>query len=161
MSATDAPSRNTCLTLEFINTVQRVPRSQGACDVHASWAKSVTLYPILLANVWMNVPHPELQASLSSMRTTVPFSTKIAFMSCPPISRIKLTSGINDAAARSCAIVSMMPLLSPNAALMSSSPYPVEHEPTTSSSAPLRAASSFKAISPSATALIGFPRFSL
>ena len=77
---------------------------------------------MLLAKVWMNVPQPELHASLSSMRTTAPFSTKIAFMSCPPMSRIKLTSGMSEAAALSCAIVSIMPLSSPKAALMSSSP---------------------------------------
>ena len=122
MSATEAPSLRTCFTLEFIKTVQRVPRSQGALDWQASLAKSPTEYPMLLAKVCMKVPQPEEHASLSSILTTAPFSTKIAFMSCPPISRMKLTSGMSDAAARSCAMVSIMPLSSPNAALISSSP---------------------------------------
>ena len=42
ISATDAPSLSTCFTFEFMKTVQRVPRSQGAFDWQASWAKSPT-----------------------------------------------------------------------------------------------------------------------
>ena len=42
ISATEAPSLSTCFTFEFMKTVQRVPRSQGAFDWQASWAKSPT-----------------------------------------------------------------------------------------------------------------------
>ena len=40
----------------------------------------------------MNEPHPEEQASLISMRLMTPPDTNIAFMSCPPMSRMKDTS---------------------------------------------------------------------
>ncbi len=43
MSATVAPSFCACFTLEFINTVQRVPRSIGFFAKRASFAKSRTL----------------------------------------------------------------------------------------------------------------------
>ena len=39
MSWTDAPSFWACLTLEFMNTVQRVPRSTGSLAKSASAAK--------------------------------------------------------------------------------------------------------------------------
>ena len=39
MSATVAPSRRVCFTFEFMNTVQRVPKSQGFWAMQASWAK--------------------------------------------------------------------------------------------------------------------------
>ena len=81
MSAIDAPSRNTCLTFEFMKTVQRVPRSHGNSAVQASAANSDTLYPRLLAKVSMKDPHPDEQASLISMRVSTPRSTKMALMS--------------------------------------------------------------------------------
>ena len=43
MSATVAPSFWACFTLEFMNTVQRVPRSVGFSANRASLAKSSTL----------------------------------------------------------------------------------------------------------------------
>ena len=40
MSLTVAPSRNACFTFEFMNTVQRVPRSHGEAARHAASANS-------------------------------------------------------------------------------------------------------------------------
>ena len=42
----------------------------------------------------MNEPHPDEQASLISMRLMTPLFTKMAFMSCPPMSRMNDTSGV-------------------------------------------------------------------
>ena len=42
MSSISAPSRSTCFTLEFMNTVHLVPRSQGALLRQAAAAKSAT-----------------------------------------------------------------------------------------------------------------------
>ena len=72
MSLTVAPSRKACLTFEFMNTVQRVPRSHGAAARQASEAKSPTEKPRVLANVSMNEPQPEEQASFISMRSITP-----------------------------------------------------------------------------------------
>ena len=93
MSSEVAPSRIACFTLEFIKTVQRVPRSYGCGASHAMRAKSPTVYPNILAKVSMKEPQPEEQASLISSRRMVWFSTKMAFISCPPMSRMKDTSG--------------------------------------------------------------------
>ena len=65
MSATVAPSFCACFTLEFMNTVQRVPRSVGFFAKSASLAKSSTLKFRELANVSMKEPQPEEQASFS------------------------------------------------------------------------------------------------
>lgn len=85
---------------EFIKTVQRVPKSQGCKAIQAERAKSDTLYFNVRAKVSMNEPHPDEQASFSSMRVIAPCLTKIAFMSCPPMSRMKETSGAICRAAR-------------------------------------------------------------
>ena len=92
MSSTVAPSRSTCFTFEFMNTVHLVPRSHGADARHAASENSETVYPKPFAKVSMNEPHPEEQASLISIRSMTPPLTKIAFMSCPPMSRMKVTS---------------------------------------------------------------------
>ena len=91
MSSNVAPSRSTCLTFEFMNTVHLVPRSQGDCERHAALAKSSAEYPRDMANVSMNDPQPEEQASFISILSITPLWTKMAFMSCPPMSRMKDT----------------------------------------------------------------------
>lgn len=74
MSATDAPSRSTCFTFEFMNTVQRVPRSHGEEARQAARAKSPTVQFRDWANVLMNEPQPDEQASFTSMRVIAPLS---------------------------------------------------------------------------------------
>src|SRR3989304_3561806 len=64
ISLIEAPSRNDCLTFEFMNTVQRVPRSQGASPLVASFANSAAVYPMLRAKDSTNEQHPEKHASL-------------------------------------------------------------------------------------------------
>ena len=81
MSATSAPSRKACLILEFMKTVQRVPKSQGAWAKTAFWANSEAVKPKELAKVSMNEPQPDEQASFSSIRFRTPSSMNMAFMS--------------------------------------------------------------------------------
>jgi hypothetical protein len=83
-----------------MKTVQRVPRSHGLSARHACAAKSATAYPNELANVSMKEPQPDEQASLISMRLSTPWSTKMAFMSCPPMSSMNDTCGSMSRAAR-------------------------------------------------------------
>jgi hypothetical protein len=58
MSAVVAFSRSDCFTLEFINTVHRVPKSHGRSAVQASAANSGAEYPSDLPNVSTNDPQP-------------------------------------------------------------------------------------------------------
>ena len=87
-----APSLSTCFTFEFIKTVHLVPKSHGASEWQAARENSCAEYPRDLANVSRKEPHPEEHASLISIRSITPLFTKITFISCPPISRIKDTS---------------------------------------------------------------------
>ena len=72
MSARLAPSFCACLTLEFIKTVHRLPRSTGARANSPSLAKSATGSPIQQAKVSRKEPHPEQHASMSQMPTKAP-----------------------------------------------------------------------------------------
>ena len=81
MSDTCAPSFWACFTLEFINTVQRVPRSTGCRAKRASFAKSFAVKPRELAKFSINEPQPEEQASLSSTFSTTPPFSLMHFMS--------------------------------------------------------------------------------
>ena len=92
ISSRQAPSRRTCFTLEFINTVQRVPRSHGVFDRQAAPANSDAEYPSDRAKVSMKDPHPDEQASFISILSMTPSLTNMAFISCPPISRMNETS---------------------------------------------------------------------
>ena len=58
-------SRWACLTLEFIKTVQRVPKSHGAFACSAAVTKSLSGNCNCAAKVSKNEPQPEEQASLS------------------------------------------------------------------------------------------------
>ena len=82
-----------------MNTVQREPKSIGAVDCKARLAKSATLYPNDLANVSINEPHPDEQASFNKISWIIPSSILIAFISCPPISKINDTSSLKYLAA--------------------------------------------------------------
>src|SRR3989304_4048506 len=100
ISLIEAPSRKDCFTFEFMNTVQRVQRSQGDSPLVASFANSAAVYPIERANDSMKEPHPEEQASLIFISWMKASFTKMAFISCPPMSMMKLTSLSNAFAAR-------------------------------------------------------------
>ena len=125
MSATDAPSFWACLTDEFIKTVQRDPRSTGYWEKSPRSAKSAISYPIDLAKVSINEPQPEEQASFNMMLSIELLRTLKHLMSCPPMSRIKSTSGSKCRAARKWAIVSTIPSSTRKALRIRSSPYPV------------------------------------
>ena len=105
-----------------MNTVQRVPRSQGCLAMQAMRANSSTGCCNMRAKVSMNEPQPDEQASLISMRLMEPFSMKIAFMSCPPMSSTNDTSGFRWRAAMKWAMVSTMPCWRLNAVLSRFSP---------------------------------------
>ena len=109
MSLTAAPSFCACLTLEFMKTVQRVPRSTGAFDSIAMAANSPAVMLSPCAKFSMKEPHPAEQASLSVMLPMLPSLTKKHFMSCPPMSMTNVTSGQNSCAARRWANVSTSP----------------------------------------------------
>ena len=70
MSRTSAPSFCACFTEEFMNTVQRVPRSTGDSDSMAMRAKERTSVPMVCAKVWRKEPQPEEQASFTEMEST-------------------------------------------------------------------------------------------
>ena len=133
-----------------------MPKSQGCKAIQAERAKSDTSYFNVRAKVSMNEPHPDEQASFSSMRVIAPCLTKIAFMSCPPMSRMKETSGAICRAAR--AIVSIMLPSRPKAAFINSSPYPVEQEPVMFNTVPFLSHCVFNSVNPFRTASIGFPK---
>ena len=93
LSATVAPSFWACLTLEFINTVHLEPKSTGFCENVPSFAKSSIDIESDFAKVSRNEPQPEEQASLSIILSITPFLICRHFISWPPISSIKSTSG--------------------------------------------------------------------
>ena len=99
MSAMEDPSFCACFTLEFMNTVHLVPRSTGLFDLRASSANSGTVMLTDFAYVSINEPQPEEQASFSIMLLIAPSFISMHFISWPPMSRIKLTSGMNCLAA--------------------------------------------------------------
>lgn len=79
-----------------MKTVQRVPRSTGDEAERAWREKSWTESPRAWAKVSMKEPQPEEQASLSMMASMTPSWTKRLFMSWPPMSRTKVTSGAKN-----------------------------------------------------------------
>ena len=92
-----------------MKTVQRLPRSTGCSAVRATFANSWTVMFMESAKLAMKEPQPEEQASLSMMCSMTPSFTCRHFMSWPPMSRMKLTSGTNALAPRRCATVSISP----------------------------------------------------
>ena len=67
-----APSFWACFTLEFINTVQRLPRSTGRWAKRPSLAKSLMSRPRAWAKVWRKLPQPEEQASFRKISLMAP-----------------------------------------------------------------------------------------
>ncbi len=76
-----------------MNTVQRLPRSTGDLPKRPRDANSSTVYPMERANVSRNDPQPEEHASFSIMESMERFLTLKHFISCPPMSSMKSTSG--------------------------------------------------------------------
>ena len=66
ISDVSAPSRSACFTCEFINTVQREPKSQGFGAVQASLPNDSAVWFNVWAKFCMNEPHPDEHASLIS-----------------------------------------------------------------------------------------------
>ena len=74
-------------------------------------------------------PQPEEHASLTRMFVMMPWSSQMAFMSWPPISRRNVMSGMYWNAALAWATVSTTWYSVENALENKSSPYPVEPQP--------------------------------
>ena len=94
-----APSLCACLTEEFIKTVHLDPKSAGCFAKSPNLEKLSTSYPIALAKVSIKDPHPEEQASFNIILFIALFSISKHLISCPPISKIKSTPGLNLLAA--------------------------------------------------------------
>lgn len=90
MSETDAPSRSTCFTFEFMNTVQRVPKSHGDGARQAARQRPRPYYPGI-GRTCDERAAAGRAGSFTSMRVIAPLSANMAFMSCPPISRTNET----------------------------------------------------------------------
>ena len=85
--------------MEFINTVHLDPKSTGFCASNASSTNLSILKFKLFANVSINEPHPDEQASFNMILSIVLFFSLIYFISCPPMSTILVTFGSNFFAA--------------------------------------------------------------
>ena len=81
MSAGEAPSFCACLTEEFMNTVQRLPRSTGCSASRLIAAKLRMSVSMPAAKVCRKEPHPDEQASLTLMESMTPSTTRRYFMS--------------------------------------------------------------------------------
>ena len=92
MSSGFLPFLCSVMMLLFMKTVHRLPRAAGAPDEKAADAIRVTGMDRVLAKFSRKEPHPEEQASLTTMFVTTPLSSQTAFMSWPPISRINEAS---------------------------------------------------------------------
>ena len=93
MSAGVLPSRCSEITLLVMNTVQRLPSAAGLVDEKAVDAMSLTGILSERAKFSRNEPQPDEHASLTMTSVMTPRSTHIAFMSCPPMSRMNVASG--------------------------------------------------------------------
>ena len=122
MSPTVAPSFWACFTREFMNTVQRLPRSTGFRAPMASWAKARTSMSMDTAKLSMKEPQPEEHASFSMMCSMTPSRTRRHFMSWPPISRMNWTPGRKARAPRRWATVSISPESAFRASMSRASP---------------------------------------
>ena len=122
MSSTEAPSFWACFTEEFMNTVHREPRFTGCWARRPILEKSAMLYPRALAKVSTKEPQPEEQASFNRMESTAPLRILKHFISWPPMSMMKSTSGVKWRAAFRWATVSTNPKSQEKAFLIKSSP---------------------------------------
>ena len=100
MSSMLAPSFCACLTLEFMNTVHREPKSTGCSEFRAACVNSSIVSPIERAKVCRKEPHPDEQASLTAIESITPSVTARYFMSWPPMSMTAVTPGLTISAPR-------------------------------------------------------------
>ncbi len=100
MFSIDAPSFCACLTDEFMNTVQREPRSTGWSELRAAWVNSWMVRPIDCAKVCRNEPQPDEHASLTAIESMTPSVMARYFMSWPPMSMTAVTPGLTISAPR-------------------------------------------------------------
>ncbi|MNY76102.1 hypothetical protein D3C86_2155750 [compost metagenome] len=82
-----------------MKTVQREPRLTGSVDSSAAAANSPMPSSSADAKLSRKEPQPAEQASFSMRLSMAPPRILMHFISCPPISRMKSTSGINLEAA--------------------------------------------------------------
>ena len=123
MSSRVAPSFWACFTEEFMNTVQREPRSTGCFASRPRRANSSTgRPPAAWAKVCMKEPQPEEQASFRKMSSMASSFILKHLMSWPPMSMMKSTPGCSFRAAIRWAMVSTTPQSSRKAVLTSASP---------------------------------------
>ena len=82
------------LTMElFMKTVQREPRFAGLLEAKA-WAEICSTGMCSVApKLSRKLPQPLEHASFTVMFVTMPWSSQMAFMSWPPMSRMNDTSG--------------------------------------------------------------------
>ena len=106
MSPGSFPLRCSVIILLFIKTVHRLPSWAG-------FSESKAVRAIFPTGIWREEakfsrkePHPEEQASFSTILVIIPLSSQMAFISCPPMSRIKEASSTYFLAARAWATVS-------------------------------------------------------
>ena len=92
MSSEVLPFRCSVIIPLFINTVQRLPSTAGFFEENAVFAISFVGICKEDAKFSRKEPQPEEQASFKRILVITPFSSQIAFISCPPISRIKEAS---------------------------------------------------------------------
>ena len=93
MSAGVRPFFCSLTMLEFMNTVQRLPSTAGCSLENAESAIWDVGMPSVCAKFSRNDPQPLEQASFTTMLPMTPSESQMAFMSWPPISRMKLASG--------------------------------------------------------------------
>ena len=106
MSSGFLPFRCSVTMLLFMKTVQRLPRTAGSSERKAAEAISVTGIFKVEAKFSRKEPQPEEHASFTRMFVMIPWSSQMAFMSCPPISRRNVISGMYWKAALAWATVS-------------------------------------------------------
>ena len=100
MSSIEAPSFCACLTEEFMNTVQREPRSTGCVELSAACVNSSIVSPMDCAKVCRNEPQPDEHASLTAIESITPSEIAKYFMSWPPMSMTAVTPGETISAPR-------------------------------------------------------------
>ena len=93
MSAGVRPFFCSLTMLEFMNTVQRLPSTAGCSLENAESAISGVGMPSVCAKFSRNEPQPLEQASFTTMLPMTPSESQMAFISWPPISRMKLAWG--------------------------------------------------------------------
>ena len=114
--------RCSVMMLLFIKTVHRLPSTAGCREAKAAVSISRVGMPREEAKFSRKDPQPEEQASLTRMLVMMPLSSHMAFMSWPPMSRMKVASSTYFLAARAWATVSTVWYSAPKALANSISP---------------------------------------